>query len=115
MIGRLGISMAVWLFGLLFVPTWNGQVFTQNLQLLSCAVLGSLPWVSLVSRRQETRRRTAAIAVLGLSAAVIILLSLQLPTDYKAQRKFNERAATPNHGLQSDDHLPRFARSGARR
>jgi len=86
--------MAVWLVGLLFVPAWDGQVFTQSLELLGCAVLGSLPWVSLVSRRQEARRRAAAIAVLGLSAAVIVLVSLQLPTDCEAQRKFNERAVS---------------------
>ena len=114
MIGRTVITVAIWLVGLLFLFT-NGQHFTHGLVLVGCGVFGSLPWVPLVARRQDARRRIVAIVVVGLSAVVIFRVSVHLPAAYKAQRQFNEHAATPNHALQSADHLPHFARSVARR
>ena len=114
MVGRIAITAAVWLIGAIFLFFLDGQHFTHGLQVLGCAVLGALPWIPLVSRHQSKRRRFAAIVVLGLSVVVIVRVSLHLPAAYEVQRRFNERT-TPNDALQSDDHLPRFAQSVARR
>jgi len=95
MLRRTVITLAVWLVGFLFLLT-DGQHFTHGLVVLGCCVLGSLPWVPLVFRRQDARRRIAAIVVVGVSAAVIVRVSRHLPSAYDAQRQFNTHAATPN-------------------
>ena len=86
MLGRTVITLAVWLVGFLFLVT-NGEHFTHGLVVLGCCVFGSLPWVPLVSRRQDARRRIAALVVVGLSAAVIVRVSSHLPAAYDAQHR----------------------------
>jgi hypothetical protein len=98
MVGRLGVTAAVWLVGSLFIFILDGQHFTHALEVLGCALLGAVPWVPVVLHREGGSRRFVAFAVLGLSALVIVRVSLHLPGAYEAQRKFNERRATPNHG-----------------
>jgi hypothetical protein len=104
MVARIAITVAVWVVGVLFLLT-DGQHFTHGLVIVGCGVFGCLPWVPLLPRRHSARRRIAAIVVLGLSAAVIVRVSLHLPAAYDAQRQFNEHAATPGHALQSDGAL----------
>jgi hypothetical protein len=95
MYGRVAITVTAWLAGVLFFFMLNGQVFDHSLQLLGCAVVAALPWVSLVSGRQGRSRRSAAIALLGLSALVIVAVSVQLPAAREAQTRFNERLFSP--------------------
>jgi hypothetical protein len=101
MLGRLAISVVVWLAGLMFGTLLDGQSFTGSLRLIAAAVLGALPWVPLVSQPKGSRRRIAAITIVGMSVAVIVGLLLQLPTAYEHQRSFNARAAAGAQWLQA--------------
>lgn len=93
MVARVAVTVAVWLVGFLFL-TSNGQHFTHAITLLVAAVLGALPWLSLVRRRHSVARRLVALAVLAASAVVVVLVSWHLPRAYEAQQEFNARSST---------------------
>ena len=114
MLKRTGITVAVWLVGLAFLTT-NGQHFNHGIAVLLSAVLGAVPWVSLMRHQHSPRHRFAAVAVVALSAIVAVQVSLHLPRAYWEQQRINTRKATPNRALQAYEHLPRFARAVVRR
>lgn len=88
---RVAITFAAWLTALFFL-TSDGQQFAHAIALLLAAVLGALPWVSLVRRGHSARHRVVAIAVLFASAVIAISVASQLPRAYEAQQEFNARS-----------------------
>ena len=113
---RVLITVGAWI-AVLFCFVFDGQVFTHALQMLGAFVVGAVPWLPLLTRRRDPRGRAVGFAIVGVSLMAVVAIAINLPRDYEAQKRFNERrslgepAATPNHALQTDDHLPRFARS----
>lgn len=96
MMKRTAVTIAVWLVGLLFLVT-DGQHFTHGVVVFCSAVLGALPWVSVVRKPHGAGRRFTALAIIGVSAATAVRVTFHLPGAYEAQRRFN--AAVPTSRL----------------
>jgi len=93
MVVRVTVTFAAWLVGLLFL-TSNGQHFTHAITVLLAAVLGAVPWLSLIRRRHSVGRRLVALAVLTASGVIVVMVALHLPKAYEAQQEFNARRST---------------------
>lgn len=98
MVLRVALTVAAWLVALFFL-TSNGQHFTHGIVILLAAVLGALPWLSLVRRHHRTRDRLVALAVLTASAVIVFFVSWHLPRAYQAQQEFNANRSTAGPAL----------------
>jgi hypothetical protein len=94
MLKRIALTATVWLVGLVFLTT-NDQHFTHGIAVLLSAVLGALPWVSLLRREHSRRQRFAAVAVVAASAVMAAKVTLHLPRAYEEQQRNNARSAPP--------------------
>ena len=95
MVLRVAVTSAAWLVALFFL-TSSGQYFTHAITVLLAAVLGALPWLSLIRRRHRARDRFVALAVLTASAVIAVFVSWHLPRAYQAQQEFNAKRSTAN-------------------
>ena len=86
------MTVGVWLVGLAFLTT-NGRHFTHGIAVLLSAVLGALPWVSLLRRQHSARQRLAAVAVVAASAVIAVRVSLHLPHAYEEQQRYARSVA----------------------
>jgi len=91
-------SAVVLLVGTFFLLQLDGQVYTNVLIFLVCAVVIAGLWTRFHYRTNSPLKRKIAYAVVGLHGLVILIGIMALPHNYDYQQGFNKTMERARNG-----------------